>query len=69
MDLVHLWLIRGGADKKHGFLLVGHFPDNKLLKRDHRRLVVLGGRERGKVFIAASSRYSSLKSHVQENVK
>lgn len=48
VDLVHLWLIRGGTDKKHGFLLVGHLPDNKLLKRDHRRLVVLGG---GRAFL------------------
>lgn len=35
VDLVHLWLIGGSTDKKHGFLLMGHFPDNQLLKRDH----------------------------------
>lgn len=35
VDLVHLGLTGGGADKKHGFLFMGHFPDNQLLKRDH----------------------------------
>lgn len=43
VDLVHLWFIRGSTDQKHGLLIVGHFPDYQLLKRDHRRLVVLGG--------------------------
>lgn len=49
VDLVHFRLVGGGADEEHGFLLVGHLPDNQLLKRDHRRLVVLGelGEERG----------------------
>lgn len=35
VDLVHLWLIGGGADEEHGFLLVGHFPDDQLLEGDH----------------------------------
>ena len=35
VDLVHLWFIGGGTDKKHGFLLMGHFPDDQLLQRDH----------------------------------
>lgn len=46
MDLVHFRLVGGGADEEHGFLLMGHLPDNQLLKRDHRRLVVLGSREK-----------------------
>lgn len=46
MDLVHFWLAGGGADEKHGFLLVRYLPDNQLLKRDHRRLVVLGSEEK-----------------------
>lgn len=46
VDLVHFWLAGGGADEKHGFLLVRHLPDNQLLKRDHRRLVVLGSKEK-----------------------
>lgn len=46
VDLVHFRLVGGGADEEHGFLLVGHLPDNQLLKRDHRRLVVLGSREK-----------------------
>lgn len=46
VDLVHFWLVGGGADEKHGFLLVRHLPDNQLLKRDHRRLVVLWSREK-----------------------
>lgn len=48
VDLVHLWLIGGGADEKHGFLLMGHFPDNQFLKGDHRWLVILNGQVKGK---------------------
>lgn len=46
VDLVHFRLIGGSADEEHGFLLMGHLPDNQLLKRDHRRLVVLGSQEK-----------------------
>ena len=41
MDLIHLGLVGGGADQEHGLLLMGHLPDDELLQRDHRRLVVL----------------------------
>lgn len=41
VDLVHLWLIGRGTNKKHGFLLVGHFPDYQLLERDHWWLIIL----------------------------
>lgn len=31
VNFVHLGPSQGGADQKHGFLLVGHFPHNELL--------------------------------------
>lgn len=34
IDLVHLWPLHGGADQKHGLLLVGYLPHDELLQRD-----------------------------------
>lgn len=56
MDLVHLWLLGGGANEKHGFLLMGNFPDNQLLERDYRRLVILSG-ERGRGRVRQTAEY------------
>ena len=45
VDLVHLGPAQGGADQKHGFLLVGYLPHDELLQRDDGALGVLHGWE------------------------
>lgn len=57
VDLVHLRPAQGGADQKHGFLLVGYLPYDELLQRDDGALGVLheweGNREGDPVPAAA----------------
>ena len=57
VDLVHLGPAQGGADQKHGFLLVGYLPHDELLQRDDGALGVLheweGNREGDPVPAAA----------------